>query len=44
MRTYIVYVNGEEKEMIKATSHNKAEAKAKKKYPKDNVSVSYTEV
>lgn len=34
MKTYIVYVNGHEQpEMIKAASHNAAEAKAKKKYP-----------
>lgn len=33
MKTYIVYVNGEEKGLIKAASHNAAEKKAKAKYP-----------
>jgi hypothetical protein len=47
MKTYIVYVNGEEKGMIKAASHNAAEKKAQKKFPNvpaHNVSVAYTEV
>lgn len=44
MKTYIVYVNGEEKGYIKAGSHNAAEKKAQKKYPNDNVSVVYTEI
>ncbi len=50
MKTYIVYVNGEEKPMIKAASHNAAEKKTKAKYPKEvaenpnAVSVVYTEV
>jgi len=53
MKTYIVYVNGEEKGYIKAGSHNAAEKKAIKKYqkrfsdfgaPKDVVWVSYTEI
>jgi hypothetical protein len=56
MKTYIVYVNGvEQKELIKAGSHNAAEKKAQKKYgdtrkalfydgPKVEVSVAYTEV
>lgn len=50
MKTYIVYVNGEEKGMIKAGSHNAAEKKAKAKYPKEaaanplGVTVAYTEV
>lgn len=46
MKTYIVYVNGFEREKIKAKDHNAAEKKAKKKYtkPGDNVTVSYTEV
>jgi len=43
-KTYIVYVDGKEVGMIKAGSHNAAEAKAKKKYPDKNVSVTYTEV
>ncbi len=45
MKTYIVYVDGEEvKPYIKAGSHNAAEKKAQKKYPGRNVSVVYTEV
>ena len=53
MKTYIVYVNGEEKGYIKAGSHNAAEKKAIKKYqkrfsdfgaPKDVVWISYTEI
>lgn len=49
MKTYIVYVNGIEKTMIKAASHNAAEKKAKAKFPKEaeqpmGVTVSYTEV
>ncbi len=44
MKTYIVYVDGEEVGMIHAGSHNAAEKKAQKKYPGRNVSVAYTEV
>ena len=44
MKTYIVYVNGEEKGMIKAGSHNAAEKKAQAKFPGQQVSVAYTEV
>ena len=50
MKTYIVYVNGIEKTMIKAASQNAAEKKAKAKFPKEaaehplGVTVSYTEV
>ncbi len=50
MKTYIVYVNGEEAmengkpAYIKAASHNAAEKKAEKKYPGQAVAVSYTEV
>jgi len=47
MKTYIVYVNGNEVGMIKAASHNAAEKKAQAKYPtvpKFHVSVAYTEV
>lgn len=44
MKTYIVYVDGEEKGYIKAGSHNAAEKKAQKKYPNHNVSVAYTEL
>jgi hypothetical protein len=55
MKTYIVYVNGEEKTTIKASSHNAAEKKAQKLYPDPNpglrdwfrawnVTVAYTEV
>ena len=47
MKTYIVYVNGNEVGMIKAASHNAAEKKAQAKHPtvlKFHVSVAYTEV
>jgi hypothetical protein len=44
MKTYIVYVDGEEVGMIRAGSHNAAEKKAQKKYPNKQVSVAYTEV
>ena len=44
MKTYIVYVNGEEVGHIKAASHNAAEKKAQKKYPDKQVSVAYTEI
>lgn len=44
MKTYIVYVDGEERGVIKAGSHNAAEKKAQKKYPGKNVQVVYTEV
>ncbi len=54
MKTYIVYVDGEEVGMIHAGSHNAAEKKAQKKadkahaaapfLPKVNVSVAYTEI
>jgi hypothetical protein len=44
MKTYIVYVDGEEKGTIKAGSHNAAEKKAQAKYPGRQVSVAYTEV
>ena len=45
MKTYIVYVDAEEKGMVKAGSHNAAEKKAKKMYPNAAyVSVAYTEV
>jgi len=45
MKTYIVYCDGVEVGMIKAKSHNAAEKKAKKLYPRANdVSVAYTEV
>jgi hypothetical protein len=44
VKTYIVYINGEEAGMIKAGSHNAAEKKAQKKYPGKQVSVAYTEV
>lgn len=44
MKSYIVYVDGEERDMIKAGSHNAAEKKAQKKYPGKQVSVAYTEV
>lgn len=44
MKTYIVYVDGEEVGYIKAASHNAAEKKAQAKYPGRSVSVEYTEV
>lgn len=49
MKTYIVYINGEEKGIIKAASHNAAEKKAKVKFPKEalvpmGVTVAYTEL
>jgi hypothetical protein len=44
VKTYIVYVNGEEKRTIKAGSHNAAEKKAQTKYPGQQVMVAYTEV
>lgn len=44
MKTYIVYVDGNEAGMLKAANHNAAEKKAQKKYPGRDVSVAYTEV
>jgi hypothetical protein len=44
MKTYIVYVDGEEKGYVKAGSHNAAETKAQKEHPGHNVSVTYTEL
>ena len=44
MKTYIVYVDGDEVGYIKAASHNAAEKKAQAKYPGRNVSVCYTEL
>lgn len=55
MKTYIYYFNGMEIGMLKAKSHNAAEAKAKEKAvlaaeydrntpPITNVSVAYTEI
>lgn len=44
MKTYIVYVDGDEVGMIKASNHNAAEKKAKAKYPNKQVMVCYTEV
>jgi hypothetical protein len=35
MKTYIVYVNGTEVDLIKAGSHNSAEKKAQKKWDND---------
>ena len=43
MKSYIVYVDGEEVGVIKAASHNAAEKKAQKKYPGRQVMVAYTE-
>ena len=44
MKTYIVYINGEEHTLIRAASHNDAERKAQKRFPHDHVTVAYTEV
>lgn len=44
MKTYIVYLDGVEVGMIKASGHNAAEKKAQKKFPGRQVSVAYTEV
>jgi hypothetical protein len=44
MKTYIVYVDGIEVGMIKASGHNQAEKKAQKMYPDKQVSVAYTEI
>lgn len=50
MKTYIVYVNGDEAmsngkpAYIKAGSHNAAEKKAQARYPGKDVQVVYTEV
>jgi hypothetical protein len=44
MKVYIVYVDGEERGMLRAKSHNAAEKKAQAKYPGKHVSVAYTEV
>jgi hypothetical protein len=44
MKTYIVYVDGEEAGYILAKTHNQAEAKAKKLNPGKFVQVAYTEI
>lgn len=44
MKTYIVYVDGDEKCMVKAGKHNIAEKKAQAKYPGKKVDVVETEV
>lgn len=44
MKTYIVYVNGNEVGLIKAGSHSAAEKKAQKLYPGKMVCVAYTEI
>lgn len=48
MKTYVVYVNGEEVGMLKAAHHNAAEKKAKAKFgsknPGKDVAVEYTEI
>ncbi len=47
MKTYIIYVDGIESGIIKARTHNDAEAKAQKKHSNVDpfrVSVAYTEV
>jgi hypothetical protein len=44
MKTYIVYVDGNEVGYIKAGNHNAAEKKAQKKYPGQFVMVVYTEI
>lgn len=44
MKSYIVYVDGIERKIIKAASHNMAEKRAKLMFPDKQVSVAYTEV
>ena len=47
MKTYIVYLYGEENGYIKAGSHNSAEKKARARHPQvppQFVSVAYTEI
>jgi len=44
VKTYIVFVDGNEVGLIKAKGHNAAEKKAQAKYPGRSVSVAYTEV
>lgn len=44
MKTYIVYVDGDQVGYIKAGSHNAAEKKAQKKHPGKNITVAYTEL
>ncbi len=44
MKSYIVYVDGQERGIIKAGSHNAAERKAQRLYPNQNVAVAYTEI
>jgi len=44
MKTYIVYVDGIEAGIVKASGHNAAEKKAQAKYPGRQVAVAYTEV
>jgi hypothetical protein len=44
MKTYIVYVEGDEVGYIKAKDHNSAEKKAQAMYPGKTVSVAYTEL
>lgn len=44
MKTYIVYVDGIEMGTIKASGHNAAERKARKRWSGADVSVSYTEI
>jgi hypothetical protein len=47
MKTYLVYVNGQEKGTVKAANQKAAEKKAQQKFfdvPAENVSVAYTEV
>ncbi len=44
MKSYIVYLDGEEVGIIKADSHNAAEKKAQRKYAGRFVVVAYTEM
>lgn len=49
MKTYVIYLNGREVGLIKAGSHNTAEAKARARYAHHlavgaDISVAYTEV
>jgi hypothetical protein len=45
MSKYVVYVDGiAQAKLLSAADFNKAETKAKKKYPGKNIQVAYTEV
>lgn len=44
MKKYIVYVDGQAADMIRASGHNAAEKKAKAMYPGKQVMVEYIEI